>query len=190
MAGDPYPLGHHGGDGTADLVVADLGGVGAQDHDEEAGGEGHVEDTVQCHCVLQAHKGQHGLLQEGCTAWGEDGTGQGSWGTMHRDTRDRDMGTREHGDTGTANHGDIRNGEEVTQRRGDKENGRGTQRHEVTETEGDGYVSTGTWGTGTLGHTDGWAWEYRDIWTRGHRGHRAMRTWGQGMWGEGPREQR
>lgn len=38
MAGEPYPLGHHGGDGAADLVVADVGAVGAQDHEEEADG--------------------------------------------------------------------------------------------------------------------------------------------------------
>lgn len=70
VPGEPYPLGHHGGNSAADLMVADVGGVGTQDHDEEADGKGHIEDSVQCHCSLQAHEGQCRLLQEGCTAWG------------------------------------------------------------------------------------------------------------------------
>lgn len=89
---EPYPLGHHGGHGTADLVVADVRAVGAQDHEEEADGKGHIEDTVQRHRGLEAHKGQRGLLQKGCTAWGEDGMGvtggssTGMWGHMSTET--------------------------------------------------------------------------------------------------------
>lgn len=88
VPGEPYPLGHHGGDSAADLMVTDVGGVGTQDHDEEADRKGHVEDSVQCHCSLQAHEGQCRLLQEGCTAWGRTGCdrghrgrGAGMWGT-------------------------------------------------------------------------------------------------------------
>lgn len=78
---EPYPPGHHGGHSAADLVVADVGAVGAQDHEEEADRKGHAEDTVQHHRGLEAHKGQRGLLQEGCTAWGQDGMGWGSQGS-------------------------------------------------------------------------------------------------------------
>lgn len=115
VAGEPYPLRHHGGDGAADLVVADIGGVRAQDHEEEADGQGHLKDGVQCHRGLQAHEGQRRLLQEGCAAWGEDGMGWGSRGDGHRDTGTQrhedteDMGTRAwgYGDMGTQEHGDM-----------------------------------------------------------------------------------
>lgn len=106
VAGEPYPLGHHGGNSAANLMVTDVGGVGTQDHDEEADGKGHVEDSVQCHCSLQAHEGQCRLLQEGCAAWGEDGTGQGSRGAGCRDVGHRDVGTQGHKSMGTWGYGD------------------------------------------------------------------------------------
>lgn len=139
--GEPYPLGHHGGDGAADLVVADMGGVGAQDHEEKTDGQGHIEDGVQRHRGLQAHEGQRRLLQEGCTAWGEDGTGRGSRGAGHGDTGTwghrsmetwgyGDMGTQERGDIETRGHWDMETrghrgtgtelfGDKMTQRHGD-----------------------------------------------------------------------
>lgn len=125
--GGPYPLGHHGGDGAADLVVADVGAVGAQHHEEEAHGQGHVEDGVHRHRVPQAHEGQRRLLQEGCAAWGGGGTGSGRVG--HGDVGNREVGTGAwgHGDIGIWGHWEM-----------------GTQGDSYMEAQG--HRGTGMWG--------------------------------------------
>ena len=179
-AGEPYPLGHHGGNGAADLVVADVGGVGAQDHQEEADGQGHLEDGVQCHRGLETHEGQRRLLQEGCAAWGEDGMGRGSgvgWAQGHRaqgrrDTRAQghgDMETWRHRSMGTWGHWDM---EKIW---GHRSVGTGKLGDTGIWRRGD----TGAWGHGDIGiwrrpgDMETWGhWDMEKTW-----GHRRMGTW-------------
>lgn len=144
----PYPLGHHGGDGAADLVVADVGAVGAQHHEEEAHGQGHVEDGVHCHRVPQAHEGQRRLLQEGCAAWGGDGMGSGrvlERGRGAQGDGERSLGTWGRGDVGVWGCWEMGTWgcrDTVTWRQGD------------TETRGCGGTKGLGQGAQTWGHRD------------------------------------
>ena len=76
----PYPVGHDGGGGAADLVVAEAGAVGAQHRQHEAHGQRHGQHRVRGQRRAQPHQRQQRLLQERCAAWGEAGGSGGHCG--------------------------------------------------------------------------------------------------------------
>lgn len=83
----PHLLRHEGCHGAAKLCVVRVGGLGAQQHHEEAHGPGQLH-VLQLYGFLQPHKGQHRLLQEVGVTCRERGPGlswAGEWAQWARD---------------------------------------------------------------------------------------------------------
>lgn len=59
-----YLVGHEGGDGATDLVVVHVGAARAQQHEEEADRDRHLQHGLQLGRLLQPHEGHGGLVQE------------------------------------------------------------------------------------------------------------------------------